>query len=563
MARDVEFSVAASDKTGPALASVERGFAATAKRLEKQQDDLAGSRLIQAIARSSPQVAAQLTKAFSTAASAGPALLAAGLAVGAPAIGAVLSAAVIGGAGIGGVIGGVLLAAKDPRVAAAGSQLSKNMLGKLEQDAAPFVEPVLTAIGTIDRRFDQMRGHIQSIFKDSANFVAPLTEGALGGIDGVLRGFDSLVAHAGPVINELGHDMTAVGQSVGDAMDTIAGGSTEAADALGDLTTVITFSVQSAGGLVRALTEVYGAMKYVSPIGDGLIDLLGKITGGSDDASKSTTDLARASELAAQAAQADADATARTNQYLADSQKLMAQTAQAARDLTTANQGLYGAETSLGDATDRVTKARKENGRTLDQNTVKGRANREALLGQATAAQRVYEGFVRVNGEGPRSAALAESLRAGFIRSARSFGLSADQAQNLANKILGIPRKHDTKINADPSDAIAASKAAKDHINSVHSRTVSIDVIVNDARLRSVENRLNRMGGSMYGAAGPAWAANDPSSGTARTGGPQQVNVSSAFQVMLDGQPFREITIREVAAANRRRDYRQKVGKRS
>lgn len=559
MARDVEFNVTASDKTGPALAAVERGFKRTAQNLAKQQEDIAGSKLIQAVARSSPLLAAKLTGVFSQVAAAGPALIATGMTAAAPLIGATLSAAVIGGAGIGGVVGGVLLAARDPRVAGAGQQLGQKLLGSLEQDATPFIEPVLAAVGTIERRFDGMNAHLKSIFSSSAGFVQPLTDGLLGGVDGVLRGIDSLVSHAGPVIDELGTDFTRVGQSVGDAFEIISGGSEESAEALGDLTTAITFTVQSTAFLVRALTEVYGVMKFVSPIGEKLVDLLGKVTGGSSDAGNASGDLARGLDLASQSAAANAEATERTNQYLADSEKLMAGAAQAARDLTTANQGLYGAETAVGEATDRATSARKENGRTLDANTKKGRANREALLGVATAAQREYESFVRVNGEGPRSVALGESLRAQFIRTARSFGLSADGAQNLANKILGIPKRHDTKINADPSAAVAASRAAKDALNSIHSRTVSVNVIVNDARLRSVENRLNRMGGSMYGSE-LSFRRSDPSSAVARTGGPNEISVSAGFNVMLDGQPFRQLTVQAIDANNRRRDFRAKVG---
>lgn len=562
MARDVDFNVTASDKTGPALAAVERGFAATAKKLQKQQEDVAGSGLIQAVARSSPQLAAKLTGVFSQVASAGPALLVTGLVAAAPALGATISAAVIGGAGVGGVIGGVMLAARDPRVAGAGTQLAQKLLGKLEQDATPFVKPVLTAIGTIDRRFDQSRDHIQSIFRNSAQFVAPLTDGLLSGVDGVLRGFDALVSRGKPVMDQLGTSFNLVGQAFGDAAEIISGGSEDAASALGDLTTAITFSIQSAGALVRILTEAYGVIKFVSPVGEALVDTLGRVTGGQDAASQSAADLAAANELSAKAFQADADATARTNQYLADSEKLMAETAQAARDLTSANQSLYGAETQLGEATARATKARQENGRTLDANTEKGRANREALLAVASAAQKDYEAFVKVNGVGPRSVALGESMRAKFIQTARSLGASSTEANRLANSILGIPQKHDTKINADPRNAVEASKAAKAAINSVHSKTVSVNVSVHASQLASIENRLNRLGGSLYNAADGGWAASDPSSGRARAGGPTPVSVTSNVAVSLDGQPFHAQTVRVVEQTNRRRDFRDRVGAR-
>lgn len=178
----------------------------------------------------------------------------------APLLGAAISGAIIGGAGIGGVLGGVTLAAKDPRVQAAGSALSKNLMGSLQQDAKPFIQPVLGAIGQIQAGFDAIRPHIQNIFANSAQFITPLVNGLTNGIGGIAGGIDSLVAKAGPVIGAIGGMFDKIGRSVGDALTTISGDSEDSAQALDDLGGAISVLIEGLGYVVRGLTEAYGGL---------------------------------------------------------------------------------------------------------------------------------------------------------------------------------------------------------------------------------------------------------------------------------------------------------------
>lgn len=178
-----------------------------------------------------------------------------------PIIGAAASAGIIGGAGIGGVIGGLLLVKDDPRVKAAGTALGTNLLSSLKNDARPMVEPFLGAIAKVGDAFDtKLRPRIANIFANSSQFIAPLTDGLIGAVDGISRGFDSLVQKAGPVINSIGHLFSDVGDAVGDALDTISGGSEDAAKFVNDLSDAISGTIRVVGYLVRGLTEVYGAI---------------------------------------------------------------------------------------------------------------------------------------------------------------------------------------------------------------------------------------------------------------------------------------------------------------
>jgi hypothetical protein len=579
MPRDVEYNVTANDKSGSALTSAENRFKASQERIdkinkehgEKRQKDLdessakIGRNLERVFGATAPKLAQSLAGGFATAGEAAGPLLAAGLVAAAPLLGAVVSAGIIGGAGVGGVIGGALLAAKDPRIKAAGKTLGENLLADLQQDATPFIEPLLQAIGQVDAAFDRLRPRIQNVFKNSAQFVAPLTDGVIRATDGILRGFEKLTSKAGPVIDQLSDSVGDLGEATGDALSTIAGGSESAAKGLGDVTDKLSTLIRVSGFVVRGLTEIYGWMDKLK-ITTTLLGPIGQVydlfTHGTEDATKATDEHKRSMDLLAQSYQRDQEGIDRTNQYLADSQKLMDDAAAAANELTNSNRSLYDSETSLGRALENANKARKENGRTLDANTEKGRANRDALSGVAKAARDEYDAFVKVNGVGPKSAALADTLRGKFIALAEKLGASKTQANNLANSILGIPGKKDVKITAT-SNAAQVSKETKDHLNSVHSKTVSLTVQVNASRLASVENRLNRLGGSMYGAAEPSWAAVDGRGGTARTGGPTPVTLTSEVSVNLDGRPFHAATVAAVQASEQRNSWRARVGTRS
>lgn len=412
----------------------------------------------------------------------GPAL-AAIAAVAAPVIGATISAAVIGAAGVGGVIGGVVLAAKDPRVKGAGTQLGRTLLGDLQQDADPFIQPVLKAIATIEGRFGAMNTRIKSIFSTSSGFLGPLVDGTLDAVDGVLRGVDALVSKGAPVIDALGDSFGILGNSVGDALSTISGDSEDAASALTNLAKATGGAIEATGYLVRGLTELYGWVSFVPGKIHGVSEALGGFVGIGDQANKTISGTVAATAqqviqntLLGSSYGGTAEGIAYTNELLAANQKRLDEAAAAAQSLRKANQDLYGTETAVAQAFADANKAISEHGKGLDVNTQKGRDNRTTIAGVADSINAEYKNLIAVNGVTPTTSKQAGDLRNKFIGLAEKAGASASQAKNLANRLLEIPAKKDVKINADPSDAIAASREAKAAINSVNSKSVSITV---------------------------------------------------------------------------------------
>lgn len=107
-------------------------------------------------------------------------------------------------------------------------------------------------------------------------------------------------------------------------------------------------------------------------------------------------------------------------------------------------------EQSIDDAT----KAMRENGKTLDINTDKGRANKRALIGIASSALSVAE-----NLKGVDRVKFLDKARGSFIAAARQMGLTRKQAGHLADRLIGLDKiKPKPKVDLDKSRADAKRK---------------------------------------------------------------------------------------------------------
>jgi hypothetical protein len=403
----------------------------------------------------------------------------------APLLGATISAAVIGGAGVGGVIGGVLLASRDPRVAAAGTALGQSLLGQLEKDAQPFVEPVLQGINKIEIAFHSMNGEIKSIFSGSAGFLAPLEDGAIEAVHGILSGINSLVANGKPVIDQLGKSFGQIGNATGYALKTISGDSEDAAKALKDLTDVISLAIRGTGWLVRGLTELYGP---VTSLPRAWVDMQKAIIGW-DDSGKAS--IATASVLAT--VQKTAAGMILSAGEAAGKAGLQMQTYGDKMDEASAKgRGLYDSQTNVAQAVADAEKAIKENGKTLDINSQKGRDNRKALSGVAEKLVATYDAYVKVNGEGAAAGKVAERNRDQFVKLAEKFGKSATEANHLADS-MGLIKPKSVDVHVNTHDAIGRANAARDALNAIHGKNVSVNVSVTG--LERLDAAGHRIGG--------------------------------------------------------------------
>lgn len=145
--------------------------------------------------------------------------------------------------------------------------------------------------------------------------------------------------------------------------------------------------------------------------------------------------------------------------------------------------GVRGMEAAI----DAATASLKENGRTLDENTEKGRANNQALDNLAGATMKAAEAAL-VNGQGWEAAqAIWERGRGQLLASAQAMGLTEAQAASLADQILATPDKT-AVLRGNMEDLQAKLDAAKAQLASVpDSRKAAIR-----AEIADLESKLSQ-----------------------------------------------------------------------
>jgi hypothetical protein len=151
------------------------------------------------------------------------------------------------------------------------------------------------------------------------------------------------------------------------------------------------------------------------------------------------------------ASKATVDASTAADQAAAATAKQKA----AVADLTTALDAsknallqLRGGEDGYWASVDAVTKALKDDGKTLDVHTEKGRANRAALDALASSSMG-YLGTMQQQGvPAAKFNASLDDMRGKLFDAAVKMGMTKNAAHEYANKLLGIPHMVNTKVTA-------------------------------------------------------------------------------------------------------------------
>lgn len=100
-----------------------------------------------------------------------------------------------------------------------------------------------------------------------------------------------------------------------------------------------------------------------------------------------------------------------------------------------------------------VDQALKENGKTLDAASEKGRANRDALREIAEAGLKAAEAMVQNGASNEDAGKAIQSVRDNLIEQAKKFGLTQAQAEDYANQLGLTPDKVTTTIQLAQLDA--------------------------------------------------------------------------------------------------------------
>lgn len=560
MGRDVEIDVTANDQTGPALNSAANGFSRLADKVKREQDRV-GKGISDSIRKAGEVGAQGLVGAISLASQNLSNPVGAGIIAGigiaaaaaAPALGAALSGAVIGGAGGLGIIGGVILASRDPRIRNAGKNLGGVILQDLGGRSEVFIQPLLRSIELIREGYSRVSDDIGRIFQNASRFVEPLTRGAVNAVENITRGVDALVANAGPVIDSIAAGVEQFGLIVGYQFEQMAQNGAAAAVGIQIAFTALNGIINFTLGSINALTSAFAFLARAGAFGP---DFQQRFIAYEAAVARATV----ATEASTGAFQASAVGAAALGAAINGATL-------AAQSNVTANNSLFAAQTNAAQAFLRAKEAAAQNGQTLATNSQKGIENRNALQGLAAALATEYERFAALNGQGPATQAVAERNRAKFIQLATAMTGSSSKANALANDLLGIPNvTRQVKVNGVEAARAAAStisatlRAIRDETVNVYVRQVggTANGGISSAEARAAARKnfdafdylrvadLSRTGGMV-----------------SRVGGPRMVGEVTARVenvINLNGKPFFDYVDTATFIQQRRSVYRARYG---
>lgn len=184
-------------------------------------------------------------------------VLVAAAALATPGIAATLGGAIIGGAGLGGIVGGVMLAAKDPRVEAAGHELGETLLGELQDSSRGFVEPVLRSLEKVGNA--GWAAKLAPTFDKLAAKVDPLADGFIEAGDSIVGAFDRIGDTAGPVLDVLADGIPELADAFEDFIKSVTDDPEAAAQALELFIDAAGDAIRFAGDFIEVLIGIHGA----------------------------------------------------------------------------------------------------------------------------------------------------------------------------------------------------------------------------------------------------------------------------------------------------------------
>lgn len=239
---------------------------------------------------------------------------------------------------------------------------------------------------------------------------------------------------------------------------------------------------------VGAGDKIIGLAKNLVPL-THLVDAVTSKTEEQGDASKETAlDVMGLAEGAQGAAKSEEDLAKETSEAT-DAIREQAGIALDARE----------AQRQWQEAIDAARDSLKENGRTLDTTTEKGRANEAALDDMAEAAFDVADAVVAAGGSEKDYRSSLQQSRASLVRQAQTFGMTKREAERYADQVLAIPRARSTKITLSTRQALGQLANLGGRIRALDGSYIRIyaRTVLNDSAVRGLAS-----GGPSTAAAG-------------------------------------------------------------
>lgn len=370
----------------------------------------------------------------------------------APLIGSAIGAAVLGAVGVGGIIGGIALAANDPRVADAGAALGDALAAEFGAHGAaePFVAPLLDSIAILKASTKDAAKDARAAFATIAPVLRPLTLGLAEATDRFLPRLTRGLEGAKPVVRALGEIIPDIAEAVGDLVETIAEDSDGAVLALAALRDITVELLGGFGNIVYGLQQIYewsvrsteaatswakelvGGGEAGQILVGGLNDYLREHLGLLDRSKDGSNDFAGSVDNIGESAE---------------------ETAAKVKGLKDAIDELFGKTMSLDQATlaykrgfKELNKELTEGKRTLDLNTEAGQDNEESVLRRIQQLEDLRKANANSNMGVDAANRLYEKHIEQLRRTLLNLGYNKTEVNALIDRYKAIPKSVETTI---------------------------------------------------------------------------------------------------------------------
>lgn len=483
----------------------------------------------------------------------GPAILAGLLAVVeivAPAIGAVLAGGIVTAFGAGLATLGVVFAAKANWVRDKWQSVLAQMGADMQLFSRPFESVLAHAADVASSTFNRFGPEIQKSFAEMAPVVAHFVDDighALGqlvpAVHPLTVAFDSVLRVLGPALNsmvkQLADGLIYLSNSVNrnptglaDFVDEIGHLTKELLQIIGILndangaferltggTSLVKVVMEGLIGIVDAIAFPLIAMaKYIQ----GVSDAMNALTHSTQLNAQGTADVVNKQGALLVSLQKTGAAAHGTVPPLKDVHDIAVENAKAAQAAKTAFEdwitqlfALQGAsiavaraEIGVREAIAKATADLKTNGRTLDENTAKGRANYSNLLDIADAAKTQTESIIRSGkAHGTLAQALVQSYKeaittkANFIKLATQMTHNKTVAKQMADQMIAIPNvSRQAILRANITDLTrkltnAKAQLADPKLNKDRIPQIKANIAALTAQLKKAQGQIDALKG--------------------------------------------------------------------
>lgn len=389
-----------------------------------------------------------------------------------PFVSAGLAGAVTAGVGIGFAGLGTFLAFQFEEVRERGTDFADAIRTRLIEAAKPFGTTVIAAMDTIENRVNTRIGPLlDNIFAKSAPFVGMLTEGLLGGIEKILSVIESRMDDIGPLVEEAGAAFEVLSMAVAETLRILIDTGEAGQEGFRDLVYFTGILVLNLAQVIGFLSEVYGTLRNMAEdpvIAFFMGPLFPMFVDSSNDAANSTNTLTNSSNALSTEFEGLIPKTQKQEQEL----KRMAK---ALEDASKATIGLLQNQVDFERSLDDISDSLKENGKTLDINTEKGRQNVEEFISGLKEAQEVAQDRLEAGELTAQQAAELYNQEIAQIRAlATQAGITSSQFDVLFGDIINVAQ---IQLDAQKMGIIPTNDALGDAVNTARQLRAQLDAI--------------------------------------------------------------------------------------